>query len=226
MKKKGLHLGYKNINLDLFSTDDKILEKSELILKTIKEMQIEDIFFTLKEQKNMLNLHKNTTTISSKNEEKEQKEYEDKEKNKEKKKVVKKKKGKTFKKVVKKEKDKEKKDEEIEAIIIKEEDVDFNSLLKLTDCGVAKLSKKITKFNNINKKANFMPKFIVIKDAVKKYDLGKKRKIKKKYKMRGYYKMSKHLKMNKNNKSISINRKIRNKTNKKEKKKEKECDKI
>ena len=113
-------------------------------------------------------------------------------------------------------------DEEIEAIIIKEEDVDFNSLLKLTDCGVAKLSKKITKFNNINKKANFMPKFIVIKDAVKKYDLGKKRKIKKKYKMRGYYKMSKHLKMNKNNKSISINRKIRNKTNKKEKKKEKE----
>ena len=60
--------------------------KSELILKTIKEMQIEDIFFTLKEQKNMLNLHKNTT-ISSKNEEKEQKEYEDKEKNKEKKKL-------------------------------------------------------------------------------------------------------------------------------------------
>lgn len=110
LKKKGLHLGYKNINLDLFSTDDKILEKSELILKTIKEMQIEDIFFTLKEQKNMLNLHKNTT-ISSKNEEKEQKEYEDKEKNKEKKKVVKKKKGKIFKKVVKKEKDKENKDE-------------------------------------------------------------------------------------------------------------------
>ena len=54
LRKKGIILGYKNINLDLFSTDDKILEKSELIMKTIKEMQIEDIFYSIKEQKNMI----------------------------------------------------------------------------------------------------------------------------------------------------------------------------
>ena len=53
IRKKGIILGYKNINLDLFSTDDKILEKSDLIMKTIKDMQIEDIFYSIKE-KNMI----------------------------------------------------------------------------------------------------------------------------------------------------------------------------
>ena len=54
MLKKGLILGYKKINLDLFSTDDKILDASNTIMKAIKEMQIEDFFFTIKEQKNVL----------------------------------------------------------------------------------------------------------------------------------------------------------------------------
>ena len=45
LRKKGLSLGYKNINLNLFDNDEKILEKSDLIFKTIKEMQIEDIYF-------------------------------------------------------------------------------------------------------------------------------------------------------------------------------------
>ena len=48
IRKKGLILGYKNINLKLFENDDKILEKSNLIFNTIKEMQIEDIFFSIK----------------------------------------------------------------------------------------------------------------------------------------------------------------------------------
>ena len=52
IRKKGLILGYKNINLNLFENDDRILEKSDLIFNTIKEMQIEDIFFSIKGEKN------------------------------------------------------------------------------------------------------------------------------------------------------------------------------
>ena len=56
IRKKGLILGYKNINLNLFENDDKILEKSDLIFKTIKEMQIEDIFFSIKGEKNSVEI--------------------------------------------------------------------------------------------------------------------------------------------------------------------------
>ena len=66
VRKKGIILGYKNINLDLFSTDEKILEKSDLIIKTIKEMQIEDIFYSIKEQKNMIGVD-NTNIANLKN---------------------------------------------------------------------------------------------------------------------------------------------------------------
>ena len=56
IRKKGLILGYKNINLKLFENDDKILEKSNLIFNTIKEMQIEDIFFSIKGEKNSVEI--------------------------------------------------------------------------------------------------------------------------------------------------------------------------
>ena len=56
IRKKGLILGYKNINLNLFENDDKILEKSNLIFNTIKEMQIEDIFFSIKGEKNSVEI--------------------------------------------------------------------------------------------------------------------------------------------------------------------------
>ena len=56
IRKEGLILGYKNINLKLFENDDKILEKSNLIFKTIKEMQIEDIFFSIKGEKNSVEI--------------------------------------------------------------------------------------------------------------------------------------------------------------------------
>ena len=72
IRKKGLKIGYKNISLDLFESDDKILEKSDLIFKTIKEMQIEDIFFSIKGEKNILNKEKNEDVL-----EKEQKKSED-----------------------------------------------------------------------------------------------------------------------------------------------------
>ena len=71
IRKKGLILGYKNINLNLFENEEKILEKSDLIFKTIKEMQIEDIFFSIKNEKNILNPEKRNNT------EQEQKEMED-----------------------------------------------------------------------------------------------------------------------------------------------------
>ena len=90
--KKGLILGYKNVNLDLFSTDDKILDSSNTIMKVIKEMQIEDIFFSVKEQKNVIG---NITKVKNNKEEKE-KEINNKEKTDKKgKKVVKKKKKST-----------------------------------------------------------------------------------------------------------------------------------
>ena len=55
LRKNGLLLGYKNVNLNLFDNDENILEKSDLIFKTIKEMQIEDIYFSIKNQKNFIN---------------------------------------------------------------------------------------------------------------------------------------------------------------------------
>ena len=76
IRKKGLILGYKNINLDLFENEEKILEKSDLILKTIKEMQIEDIFFSIKNRNNNLNVEKKENKDNI--DEKEQKELEDK----------------------------------------------------------------------------------------------------------------------------------------------------
>ena len=97
IRKKGLILGYKHIDLSLFSTDDKILEKSEIIIKAIKEMQIEDIFFSIKEQKNIvdnLEIIKNKGEKKAEEKEKERKDKEDKDANKKdgkKKKVVKKK---------------------------------------------------------------------------------------------------------------------------------------
>ena len=86
IRKKGLILGYKNINLDLFGNEEKILEKSDLILKTIKEMQIEDIFFSIKNRNNVLNVEKHENINEN-----EQKELEDKsEKKSDKKKKIKK----------------------------------------------------------------------------------------------------------------------------------------
>ena len=86
IRKKGLILGYKNINLDLFGNEEKILEKSDLILKTIKEMQIEDIFFSIKNRNNVLNVEKHENINEN-----EQKELEDKsEKKSNKKKKIKK----------------------------------------------------------------------------------------------------------------------------------------
>ena len=86
IRKKGLILGYKNINLDLFGNEEKILEKSDLILKTIKEMQIEDIFFSIKNKNNVLNIVKHENINEN-----EQKELEDKsEKKSNKKKKIKK----------------------------------------------------------------------------------------------------------------------------------------
>ena len=129
LKKKGLTLGYKNVNLDLFSTDDKILEKSDLILKTIKEMQIEDIFFSIKEQKNILNvpnINDNMTKNKNNEKENEQKENEDKDK-----KEIKKKKSKIVKKVVKKEKSKENQNEQEKELTMKKyedfKEIDFKS---------------------------------------------------------------------------------------------------
>ena len=92
IRKKGLILGYKNINLDLFENEEKILEKSDLILKTIKEMQIEDIFFSIKNRNNSLSVEKNEKSEKKENiDEKEQKELEDKnEKKSNKKKKIKK----------------------------------------------------------------------------------------------------------------------------------------
>ena len=46
--KRGFILGYKDINLSIFSNEEKILEKSELIIKTIKEMFIEELFNKVK----------------------------------------------------------------------------------------------------------------------------------------------------------------------------------
>ena len=102
IRKKGLILGYKNINLELFSTDDKILEKSDLIMKTIKEMQIEDIFYSIKEQKNLIGNNNLNNKDSAKEEEKEKDKKNNEDKNK---KVVKKKKS--TKKNTEKEKNKE-----------------------------------------------------------------------------------------------------------------------
>ena len=55
IRKKGLILGYKNINLELFENEEKILENSDVIIKVIKEMEMEDVFFSIKNQNNFLN---------------------------------------------------------------------------------------------------------------------------------------------------------------------------
>ena len=128
--KKGLILGYKNINLDCFSTDDKILEKSEIIVKAIKEMHIEDIFFSLKEQKNNLenlNILKNEEKVKNK------KENEDKNNKKEDgekkvKKVVKKKKSSATKKINTKDKEENKKEIETDKELIKKKYEDFKEI--------------------------------------------------------------------------------------------------
>ena len=128
--KKGLILGYKNINLDCFSTDDKILEKSEIIMKAIKEMHIEDIFFSLKEQKNNLgnlNILKNEEKVKNK------KENEDKNNKKEDgekkvKKVVKKKKSNATKKINTKDKEENKKEIETDKELIKKKYEDFKEI--------------------------------------------------------------------------------------------------
>ena len=126
LRKKGLILGYKNIKLDLFSTDDKILEKSELIIKTIKEMQIEDLFFSLKEQKNIIKI---PNTSKNEDNEKDKKETEDKKENEGKKvkKVVKKKKAKTSKNSNKKENNKENQTEK-EAELARKKYEDFKEI--------------------------------------------------------------------------------------------------
>ena len=92
IRKKGLVDGYKHINLDVFENEDKILDKSDLIIKTIKEMQIEDIFLSMKNQKNIIQQEKTEQKINEKEKEHEQKKMEDtKEKKSNKKKKIKKK---------------------------------------------------------------------------------------------------------------------------------------
>ena len=77
IRKKGLVDGYKHINLDVFENEDKILDKSDLIIKTIKEMQIEDIFLSMKNQKNIIQQEKTEQKINEKEKEHEQKKMED-----------------------------------------------------------------------------------------------------------------------------------------------------
>ena len=77
LRKNGLLLGYKNINLTLFDNDENILEKSDLIFKTIKEMQIEDIYFSIKNQKNFINTNDINNINNIEKKEQEKKENED-----------------------------------------------------------------------------------------------------------------------------------------------------
>ena len=90
-------------------------------------------------------------------------------------------------------------EEEMEAIIIKEEDLDLNKLLKLTNCDKPILSKKLANNNIIKENPNYKPKFIVIKNDGSNINskLMKKRKLRKRYKMRGYYKITKNFKKKK-----------------------------
>ena len=123
-------MGYKNIIFDCFSTDDKILEKSEIIVKAIKEMHIEDIFFSLKEQKNNLG---NLNILKNEEKGKNKKENEDKNNKKEDgekkvKKVVKKKKSNATKKINTKDKEENKKDIETDKELIKKKYEDFKEI--------------------------------------------------------------------------------------------------
>ena len=123
VRKKGLILGYKNIDLNCFSTDDKILEKSDIIMKAIKELQIEDIFFSLKEQKNILG---NINVLKNNKKEKDKKQNEDKKG----KKIVKKKKSDITNKVSKKEKEENdnKKKNETDKELAKKKYEDFKEI--------------------------------------------------------------------------------------------------
>ena len=105
-------------------------------------------------------------------------------------------------------------EEEMEAIIIKEEDIDLNKLLKLTNCDKPILSKKMAS-NNINKEnTNYKPKFIVIKNDGSNINskLRKKRKLRRRYKMRGYYKITKNFKKKKICKILNKRKKEKNET--------------
>ena len=105
-------------------------------------------------------------------------------------------------------------EEEMEAIIIKEEDLDLNKLLRLTNCDKPILSKKMAS-NNINKEnPNYKTKFIVIKNDGSSINskLRKKRKLRKRYKMRGYYKITKNFKKKKICKILNKRKKEKNET--------------
>ena len=163
LRKRGIILGYKNINLDIFSTDDKILEKSELIMKTIKEMQIEDIFYSIKEQKNMIgNININDIKKKISQNEKEKKENDENKENKDNKdnkenkpktkKVVKKKKSSISKKDNNKENKKNKDEQEKELVMKKYEDFkEINLKSKLFDTEyLINLDKKTSSENAKN----------------------------------------------------------------------------
>ena len=95
----------------------------------------------------------------------------------------------------------EKDEEEIEAIMIKDEEIDFNKLLKLTNCDKPIISKKMTNNNN-KENLNYKPKFIVIKNA----KLKKRKKRKKRYRMKGFYKSNKPFRGN-TKKTLNKNKK-------------------
>ena len=125
IRKKGLILGYKNINLELFENEEKILENSDVIIKVIKEMEMEDVFFSIKNQNNFLN----TENVIKKENimEQEQKECED---NKKKKSTKKNKKNKT-KKTEKENESLRKKFEEFKEINLKSNYFDNDYLINL-----------------------------------------------------------------------------------------------
>ena len=106
--------------------------------------------------------------------------------------------------------------EEIECIPIKEQNIDFHKLIKLSYEDKSNLSCNKLNTNNSNKNLNYKPKFIVIKNFRNKIKtkLGKKKRGRKKGK-RGYNRLTKNTDKNNIN-SIKIN-----KTNLRGRKKEK-----
>jgi len=118
IRKKGLIFGYKNINLDMLDiNDDKILEKSDLVIKTIKDMEIEELFWSIKNQKNIIQNQNNINT-QNKNSEKEKNEKKSEDKDNKDSKDSKKKKSKK----VKSKKNTHNKDNEKEILMKKYED--------------------------------------------------------------------------------------------------------
>ena len=166
IKKKGLILGYKNINLDLFSSDDKILEKSDLIMKTIKEMQIEDIFYSLKEEKNAIKLpstinnilnNKNVKNIENEKDKKQNEDKKTKKIVKKVKKIVKKVNSKENQKIENKESKESKEEKKIELNKKKYEDfkeIDLKSKL-FDDEYLINLEKSKTSQENIDTSSLF-----------------------------------------------------------------------